>query len=112
MAKWVQEPMMFGVQTQNEHLDGVPYWEAPVPRRLHLCTAQTRGWCGYFTLVERCACGGTRRNGTGRWIERNSERKGRKPVPETPYIERKQAEADRWANLFNGDAMNEMGGRS
>lgn len=58
-----------------EHRDGIPWWEAPVPRRWHKCSAQTVGWlsCGY---VERCACGAISGLGArGYWFDRNSRRR-------------------------------------
>lgn len=58
-----------------EHLHGVPFHQATTPRRLHACRAQTRGHVG-DDLVERCACGASRRN-KGPWLERNSARKAR-----------------------------------
>ena len=61
-------------EVEISHLEGVPWWEAPRPRRWHFCRAQTLGWIDYFTRVERCACGATRLNGRG-WFERNSRRK-------------------------------------
>jgi hypothetical protein len=64
---------------QMEHVGGVPWWAAPVPRRWHRCRAQTRGW-RYFDEVERCACGAIRRNGRS-WLERNARRS--RSVPET-----------------------------
>jgi len=54
------------------HRDDVPWWEAPIPRRLHRCSAQTTGWRNILDLVERCACGGIRFDGHGRWLDRNS----------------------------------------
>jgi len=56
-----------------EHLHGVPFHQAQLPRRVHVCRAQTRGHVG-GSLVERCACGGLRRD-KGSWLERNSARK-------------------------------------
>jgi hypothetical protein len=82
-----------------EHLDGVPWMEAPIPRRWHRCWAQTKGLVG-FDEVERCACGAIRNTRFRGWMERNSSRKSpRQPVPDTPYIERKQAEIDQLAEF-------------
>jgi hypothetical protein len=41
------------------HRDGVPWNEAPIPRRLHRCSVQTSGWTGPagLTQILRCACG-------------------------------------------------------
>lgn len=58
----------------TEHVNGVRWHEAPLPRRWHRCRTQTSGWVG-LTRVERCACGALSRNG-GRWLERNSRRRG------------------------------------
>lgn len=61
-----------------EHKDGIPWHEAPIPRRLHRCAVQTQGWIG-FTMVQRCACGATmmrRFEGDhARWIDRNQRRR-------------------------------------
>lgn len=57
-----------------EHLDGVKWFEAPVPRRWHRCTPQTRAWIGLFTRVERCACGAIRID-EGFWHNKNETRK-------------------------------------
>lgn len=57
----------------TEHLYGVRWHEAPLPRRWHRCWAQTTGWYG-VTRVERCACGGIRLDGR-RWSDRNASRK-------------------------------------
>jgi hypothetical protein len=55
---------------EMEHVGGVAWWKAPVPRRWHRCRAQTRGRrC--FDEIERCACGAIRLNG-GVWLERNT----------------------------------------
>lgn len=56
-----------------EHVNGVRWHEAPLPKWWHRCCVQTSGWIG-LTLVERCACGAMSRNG-GRWSERNSRRR-------------------------------------
>lgn len=81
------------------HLNGVPHFEAPIPRRLHRCWVQSFGWSG-FVKVERCACGAIRRCGDRRWAERNSRKRPAKPVPSTPYNERKQASLDDMDALF------------
>jgi hypothetical protein len=61
--------------TEISHLNGVPWHEAPLPRRWHFCEPQTQGWRSFFTLVERCACGAKRFDGRGRWKDRNSRRR-------------------------------------
>lgn len=53
-----------------EHRDGVPWDQAPTPRRWHRCKAQTVEWYPE-TKRERCACGATRDRG-GQWVGRNS----------------------------------------
>jgi hypothetical protein len=56
-----------------EHVEGVGWHEAPIPRRWHRCRAQTRGWYG-FDQIERCACGAIRYN-RRRWMDRNARLK-------------------------------------
>lgn len=52
------------------HVGGVPYYEAPLPPRLHRC----RPWTVNARLdVERCPCG-SRRIDRGRWKLRNDRR--------------------------------------
>jgi hypothetical protein len=70
-----------------------------MPRRLHRCWAQTVGFVG-FSRVERCACGAIRMGAWRMWSERNKDRTPR-TVPDTPYIERKQAEIEQqWARRW------------
>lgn len=57
-----------------EHLDGVDWYHARLPRRRHHCQPQTRGFLG-FGYVERCACGAIRDRANGSWLERNSRKK-------------------------------------
>jgi hypothetical protein len=52
-------------------LDGVSWFDAPVPSRWHRCTAQTKGFFRDSGVVHRCACGAISR-GDGYWMERNS----------------------------------------
>lgn len=52
------------------HKDGVPWWEAPIPRWWHRCRPQTVGMA-----VERCACGSI--NTPFGWHDRNSRRRRR-----------------------------------
>lgn len=56
------------------HVDGVPWYEAKMPPRLHFCKAQSTAWMDLFTLVERCACGALRRDGRY-WMDKNQRRK-------------------------------------
>jgi hypothetical protein len=53
-----------------EHVGGVAWYQAPIPRKWHRCRAQTRGWVRLYG-VERCACGAIRLNGRV-WMERNT----------------------------------------
>lgn len=55
-------------------VDGVLWYEAKVPRRFHRCYAHTTGVVS-FKMVERCACGAIRIDG-GRWMDKNTRRKG------------------------------------
>jgi hypothetical protein len=54
-------------------VNGVFWYEAAVPRRWHRCYAHTSGIVS-FKLVERCACGAIRYEGS-RWMEKNARRK-------------------------------------
>jgi hypothetical protein len=56
-----------------QHKDGIPFYRAMAPFRLHFCKAQTRGRI-FGVFIERCACGATRRDGTF-WFERNKDRR-------------------------------------
>lgn len=58
------------------HLNGVPWHEAPLPRRLHRCWPQTRVFL-HLRRVDRCACGATRLDDHGLWIDKNETRKAR-----------------------------------
>lgn len=61
--------------TTISHRNGVPWWSAPMPRRLHRCSVQTAGWQG-FHQVQRCACGAIRVTaGPWAWMNRNDRRK-------------------------------------
>jgi len=52
---------------------GVFWHEAKIPSRFHRCYAHTSGIAG-FKIVERCACGAIRFDGSG-WMEKNARRK-------------------------------------
>lgn len=69
------------------HLNGIPWWDAPLPGKWHRCQAQT---IQHITVVlsrwrlpterrtapfERCACGADRQEGHG-WENKNSRRRG------------------------------------
>lgn len=53
------------------HRDGIPWDEAPLPRRLHRCSP----WSSDLRF-DRCACGGMRERGRLFWDFKNSRTKG------------------------------------
>ena len=55
-----------------KHLDGVKWYEAPVPPRKHKCWPQTMGILPSGEDVYRCACGATRNPRWKGWLEVNS----------------------------------------
>lgn len=60
------------------HLDGIPWNEAPVPRRWHRCWIQTWGYAGvtFHPIVNRCPCGATRfPTISEHWSDRNTRRR-------------------------------------
>lgn len=57
-------------------IDGVYWHEAKMPSRWHRCYAHTSGIVS-FKMVERCACGAIRYDGS-RWMEKNARRKVKK----------------------------------
>lgn len=59
-----------------EHLNGVPWHDAPLPKRQHRCKAQTRGFVN-SQWVFRCACGSISID-RHYWFDRNSRKKGKK----------------------------------
>jgi hypothetical protein len=59
------------------HKDGVPWWDAPLPRRWHRCWPQTTGWVG-MTRTQRCACGAMRTGFDRGWSFRNETRKAQR----------------------------------
>jgi len=61
-------------KTVHEHLDGMSWDMAPLPRRLHRCTPQTRGKTDRVASIERCACGATALN-NGPFFDKNSRRR-------------------------------------
>jgi len=66
MPEWVPD----GYNRCISHLGGVPWFEAPRPRRWHRCRPQSEGWIdGEF--IQRCACGGISFDRDGIWIKRN-----------------------------------------
>lgn len=58
--------------TLTTHFHGIPWWDAPKPRRFHRCRPQTEGCMNYFTVIQRCACGAISIDGQ-RWMNRNSK---------------------------------------
>jgi hypothetical protein len=87
MNEWVLDPLVAdlrerhpyqaaGFDSDMRNLNGVSWFDAPAPFWVHRCKAQTVGWVGFFTSVERCACGSVRLDGR-RWMERNARRRGR-----------------------------------
>lgn len=59
------------LKTEIRNKDGVHWFAAPLPPRMHGCTAQTMGRVNFFNWYERCACGATRYDGES-WINRNT----------------------------------------
>lgn len=55
------------------HAKGVPWDQAPIPNRWHMCKVQTWGFISN-TLFSRCPCGGIRRGLAGYWVDRNTRR--------------------------------------
>ena len=57
------------------HRDGIPWYQAPIPRRLHWCQPWTTGTVGPID-VGRCACGAILTTpGEEGWTARNSRRR-------------------------------------
>lgn len=63
--------------TEINHVHGIPWYEAPIPRRWHKCRPQTTGWVGYFTPVLRCACGAIKYD-RDKWRNKNTRKKEKK----------------------------------
>lgn len=61
-------------RTEIYNFRGIDWFDAPIPWRFHICHAWTIGYDNWFTLVERCACGG-RRIGGSRWWNKNERRR-------------------------------------
>lgn len=58
-------------------LDGISWFEAPIPRQRHQCWPQSWGWVNFgLVFVQRCACGGIRMHDRGSWLERNTRVRG------------------------------------
>lgn len=67
-----------GLDPDIQHLDGVAWHDAPIPRRQHRCWVQTSGWIGLSQYC-RCACGAVCNSpekgypaATWHWMNRNS----------------------------------------
>lgn len=58
--------------SRYDHKDGIPWDEAPIPRRWHRCKVQTEAWFGFRQYL-KCACGAVRIDG-GSWTIKNSRR--------------------------------------
>ena len=67
---------------EQQHVDGVRWYEAPIPARWHRCRAHTIGWMNDFRVVFRCRCGAIAMpypwDQIVVWDERNSRRKKRR----------------------------------
>lgn len=68
--------MMDAYEPEFTHVNGVWWYDAPLPRRWHRCTVWSSGAIDGFgiNMVERCACGAICHRGDRIWIERNSRR--------------------------------------
>lgn len=66
-----EEPRPFKPNLRIVHLDGVTWWDAPVPPRKHECWAQTIGNLNPLETVRRCACGSLSYDGQY-WMDRNT----------------------------------------
>ena len=56
-----------------ENFEGVSWADAPIPRRWHHCTPQTRGRTSTGRSIQRCACGAVWISGA--WIHKNARRR-------------------------------------
>lgn len=54
------------------HVNDIPWYKAPLPRRFHRCKAQSWGMLNWEHW-DRCACGAFRRN-YRRWVNKNERR--------------------------------------
>lgn len=76
--------MVSGQRILLKHRNGVPWYDAPIPRKWHFCRAWSSGWVD-LTQLERCACGAQRDVYQGRWspwVWKNTRRNG--PRDTTP----------------------------
>jgi hypothetical protein len=74
VSQYLADRRLGGNNNSAEHIDGISWNTAPVPRWWHRCWAQTRGTVAGWHL-QRCACGAIRWSGTDNWEDRNSRRK-------------------------------------
>jgi hypothetical protein len=65
IKNWVTD-----LRTRQHHRDGIPWHQAPRPRRYHLCRPWTIG-IGNYGPVFRCACGALQLAGDRKWVGRN-----------------------------------------
>jgi hypothetical protein len=65
------EPGPFKPNLSIVHLDGVTWWDAPVPPSKHACWAQTLGNLKPLETIRRCACGSLSYDGQY-WMDRNT----------------------------------------
>lgn len=60
------------------HLEGLPWYKAPIPPEKHLCWTQTKGTLSSGSFTRRCACGAVSMNDHDDqniyWMERNSRK--------------------------------------
>jgi len=63
-----------------QHRNGIPWDEAPLPRRIHRCRTQTTGtYDRWHQMFDWCACGAKRKLGSfgrGYWYGKNARRRG------------------------------------
>jgi hypothetical protein len=77
-SEWVTVVGSPGERLYIENLDGVWWHDAPLPRKWHRCTPQTRGCTDWLSRVYRCACGAASLNPAGGkhyWINKNERRR-------------------------------------
>lgn len=61
----------------NYHIDGIPWWKAKIPPRLHFCKPQTWGIPSTLPYhIYRCRCGAVKIN-SGPWMDKNSRKRGK-----------------------------------
>lgn len=69
-------------RTEIHNRNGILWANAEIPPIRHDCYVQTYAWLNWFTMVERCACGGMRydrnKHNDPPWLDRNSRTEGEK----------------------------------